>query len=156
MSNTITAAFVQQWDTSIRLQAQQSESRLMKAVNDRGQISGDGFTISPQGGDNNGTVTVTATAANETSASKDLGSITFSGEGVTPLTLRVAQAAKPSAEPKTVAQFVAFVKGLAPASGAEASLGEWTGQTVQGYIAANDAGGNLYQMISADHAVPPV
>lgn len=43
---------------------------------------------------------------------------------------------------------VAFVKGLAPASGAEASLGEWTGQTVQGYIAANDAGGNLYQMIS--------
>ena len=111
-------------------------------------MSGDGFTISPQGGDNNGTVTVTATAANETSASKDLGSITFSGEGVTPLTLRVAQAAKPSAEPKTVAQFVAFVKGLAPASGAEASLGEWTGQTVQGYIAANDAGGNLYQMIS--------
>lgn len=74
-------------------------------------MSGDGFTISPQGGDNNGTVTVTATAANETSASKDLGSITFSGEGVTPLTLRVAQAAKPSAEPKTVAQFVAFVKG---------------------------------------------
>ena len=65
-------------------------------------MSGDGFTISPQGGDNNGTVTVTATAANETSASKDLGSITFSGEGVTPLTLRVAQAAKPSAEPKTV------------------------------------------------------
>lgn len=64
-------------------------------------MSGDGFTISPQGGDNNGTVTVTATAANETSASKDLGSITFSGEGVTPLTLRVAQAAKPSAEPKT-------------------------------------------------------
>ena len=111
-------------------------------------MSGDGFTISPQGGDNNGTVTVTATAANETSASKDLGSITFSGEGVTPLTLRVAQAAKPSAEPKTVAEFVAFVKGLAPASGAEASLGEWTGQTVQGYIAANDAGGNLYQMIS--------
>lgn len=45
MSNTITAAFVQQWDTSIRLQAQQSESRLMKAVTDRGQISGDGFTI---------------------------------------------------------------------------------------------------------------
>jgi len=42
-------------------------------------MSGDGFTISPQGGDNNGTVTVTATAANETSASKDLGSITFSG-----------------------------------------------------------------------------
>lgn len=45
MSNTITAAFVQQWDTSIRLQAQQAESRLMKAVTDRGEISGDGFTI---------------------------------------------------------------------------------------------------------------
>ena len=28
-------------------------------------MSGDGFTIHPQGGDNNGTVTVTATAANE-------------------------------------------------------------------------------------------
>jgi hypothetical protein len=45
MSNTITAAFVQQWDTSIRLQAQQSESRLMKAVTDRGTITGDSFTI---------------------------------------------------------------------------------------------------------------
>lgn len=45
MSTTITQAFVQQWDTSIRLQAQQAESRLMKAVTDRGNISGDGFTI---------------------------------------------------------------------------------------------------------------
>ncbi len=45
MSNTITAAFVQQWDTTIRLQAQQQESRLMKAVTDRGTISGDGFTV---------------------------------------------------------------------------------------------------------------
>lgn len=45
MSNTITAAFVQQWDTAIRLQSQQSESRLMKAVTDRGEITGDGFTI---------------------------------------------------------------------------------------------------------------
>ena len=44
-STTITQAFVQQWDTSIRLQAQQSESRLMKAVTDRGTITGDGFTI---------------------------------------------------------------------------------------------------------------
>jgi len=42
---TITQAFVQQWDTSIRAQAQQTESRLMKAVTDRGTISGDGFTI---------------------------------------------------------------------------------------------------------------
>jgi hypothetical protein len=45
MSDTITQAFVQQWDTSIRHAAQQTESRLMKAVTDRGQISGDGFTI---------------------------------------------------------------------------------------------------------------
>lgn len=44
-STTITAAFVQQWDTAVRLQAQQSESRLMKAVTDRGQIAGDGFTV---------------------------------------------------------------------------------------------------------------
>lgn len=109
---------------------------------------GEGFTIDPEGGQNNGTVTVTATAANETPASKDLGSITFSGDGITPVTLRVAQAAKPSAEPKTVAEFVAFVKGLDPAAGAEASLNAWTGQTVQGYIAANNASGNLYQMVS--------
>lgn len=44
-NTTITQAFVQQWDTSIRLAAQQSESRLMKAVTDRGTITGDGFTI---------------------------------------------------------------------------------------------------------------
>lgn len=44
-STSITAAFVQQWDTSIRLSAQQAESRLMKAVTDRGEITGDGFTI---------------------------------------------------------------------------------------------------------------
>lgn len=49
MSNTITAAFVQQWDASIRQQAQQAESRLMKAVTDRGTISGDGFTINNMG-----------------------------------------------------------------------------------------------------------
>jgi hypothetical protein len=45
MSDTITAAFVEQWDTAIRLQAQQSESRLMNAVTDRGTISGDAYTI---------------------------------------------------------------------------------------------------------------
>lgn len=42
---SITPAFVQQWDSSIRSAAQQTESRLMKAVTDRGSISGDGFTI---------------------------------------------------------------------------------------------------------------
>lgn len=45
MSYTITAAFIQQWDADIRLQSQQAESRLMKAVTDRGTITGDGFTI---------------------------------------------------------------------------------------------------------------
>jgi hypothetical protein len=45
MSNTITAGFVQQWDESLRLAAQQSESRFMKSVTDRGQITGDGYTI---------------------------------------------------------------------------------------------------------------
>lgn len=45
MSDTITAAFVQQWDTAIRLGAQQSESRLLKGVTDRGTITGEGFTI---------------------------------------------------------------------------------------------------------------
>lgn len=49
IGNTITAAFVQQWDTAIRTQAQQSESRLMKAVTDRGNITGDGFTINNMG-----------------------------------------------------------------------------------------------------------
>lgn len=44
-STSITAAFVQQWDNTIRLHAQQQESRLMKCVTDRGQITGDGFTV---------------------------------------------------------------------------------------------------------------
>lgn len=45
MSQTITQAFVQQWDDSIRLAAQQTESRLMKAVTDRGTITGESFTV---------------------------------------------------------------------------------------------------------------
>ena len=49
MPSTITNAFVQQWDTSIRTAAQQSESRLMKAVTDRGTITGDGYTINNLG-----------------------------------------------------------------------------------------------------------
>lgn len=44
MSNTITNAFVQQWDTGVRLLAQQKESRLAAAVNDRGSITGESFT----------------------------------------------------------------------------------------------------------------
>lgn len=109
--------------------------------------SGAGFTVAPASSSNNGTVTVTATAANETTASKDLGTVTVSGEGVTAVTVRVVQAAKPSGE-RTVAELAAFVEGLDPAVGAETPLTEWVGQTVVGYIAANDAGTNLYQMIS--------
>lgn len=44
MSNTITQAFVQQWDTTIRLQAQQRDSRIAMAVHDRGAITGESFT----------------------------------------------------------------------------------------------------------------
>jgi hypothetical protein len=49
MAGEITNAFVQQWDTSIRTAAQQTESRLSKAVTDRGMITGDGFTINNMG-----------------------------------------------------------------------------------------------------------
>lgn len=44
MSNTITEAFVQQWDTGLRLLAQQKESRLKSRVFDRGNIVGESFT----------------------------------------------------------------------------------------------------------------
>jgi roadblock/LC7 domain-containing protein len=45
MSTTITAAFVQQWDTAIRMECAQRDSRLMKAVTDKGSITGKAFTI---------------------------------------------------------------------------------------------------------------
>ena len=45
MSNTITQAFVQQWDTTMRLQAQQMDSRLGVGVTDRGNITGESFTV---------------------------------------------------------------------------------------------------------------
>ncbi|MEJ2895815.1 phage capsid protein [Bordetella avium] len=45
MSNTITQAFVIQWDNAIRMQAQQTESRLAGAVTDRGTITGESFTV---------------------------------------------------------------------------------------------------------------
>lgn len=111
-------------------------------------IVGEGFRIEPVSGENNGTVTVTATAANEASASKELGIVTFAGAGVASVTLTVVQAAQPGDEPKTIAELLGLVRELNPDNGAEVSLGAWTGQTVEGYIAANDAGGNLYQMLS--------
>lgn len=42
---SITEAFVQQFDNTIRLQAQQMESRLEKTVFDRGNITGESFTV---------------------------------------------------------------------------------------------------------------
>lgn len=42
--DSITQAFVQQFDNTIRLQAQQSESRLEGTVTDRGNIVGESFT----------------------------------------------------------------------------------------------------------------
>lgn len=44
MPNTITNAFVIQWDTTIRQQAQQMDSRLGGCVTDRGNITGESFT----------------------------------------------------------------------------------------------------------------
>jgi hypothetical protein len=44
MPESITQAFVQQWDTQIRLESGQSEARFMNAVTDRGQITGESFT----------------------------------------------------------------------------------------------------------------
>jgi hypothetical protein len=45
MSNTVTTQFVVKWDTALRLEAQQTESRLMGTVSDRGTIEGASFTI---------------------------------------------------------------------------------------------------------------
>lgn len=44
MPAIITEAFVQQWDSAIRLQAQQKVSRLESTVMDRGSITGESFT----------------------------------------------------------------------------------------------------------------
>lgn len=44
MSQTITQAFVQQWDDTIRMQAQQKESRLESTVFNKGAITGESFT----------------------------------------------------------------------------------------------------------------
>lgn len=51
MSTTIPAYFVQQWDTAIRMEASQKDSRLMKAVTDKGSITGESFTINFMGDD---------------------------------------------------------------------------------------------------------
>lgn len=44
MPSTITQAFVQQWDNTIRMQAQQKTSRFESRVVDRGNITGESFT----------------------------------------------------------------------------------------------------------------
>ncbi|MFT3720411.1 phage capsid protein [Pseudorhodoferax sp.] len=43
--STIPQWFVTQWDTAVRTEASQKDSRLMKAVTDRGSITGESFTI---------------------------------------------------------------------------------------------------------------
>ncbi|WP_439587497.1 phage capsid protein [Hydrogenophaga sp.] len=47
----ITQAFVTAWDTAIRVEAAQRESRLASAVHDRGSITGESFTINFLGDD---------------------------------------------------------------------------------------------------------
>lgn len=49
MSDTVTRQFVTQFDSSLRLAAQQKESRLMKTVTNRGNIEGSSFTINNLG-----------------------------------------------------------------------------------------------------------
>lgn len=48
-TNTITQAFVQQWDNTIRMQAQQKTSRFESRVFDRGNITGESFTANRLG-----------------------------------------------------------------------------------------------------------
>lgn len=43
--STIPQWFVQQWDTAVRIEASQKNSRLMGAVTDRGAITGESFTV---------------------------------------------------------------------------------------------------------------
>lgn len=49
--STIPQWFVQQWDTAVRTEAAQRDSRLMAAVTDRGAITGESFTINFLGDD---------------------------------------------------------------------------------------------------------
>jgi Phage capsid protein len=49
MSITITTQFVTAWDTALRLEAQQKDSRLMGTVTDKGTIEGASFTINNLG-----------------------------------------------------------------------------------------------------------
>lgn len=48
---TITQAFVQQWDTAVRAEAAQRDSRFQSAVTDRGSVTGESFTINFLGDD---------------------------------------------------------------------------------------------------------
>lgn len=47
--NMITAAFITQFHDSFEIAAQQKDSRLQAAVNDRGMITGESFTINDMG-----------------------------------------------------------------------------------------------------------
>jgi hypothetical protein len=49
--STVPQWFVQQWDTAVRTEASQKESRLQTAVVDRGTITGESFTVNFMGDD---------------------------------------------------------------------------------------------------------
>lgn len=49
--STLPAWFVTQWDTSVRVEASQKQSRLMNTVTDRGTVAGESFTINFLGDD---------------------------------------------------------------------------------------------------------
>lgn len=56
--------------------------------------NGSGFSIDPASGQDAGTVTVTTTAANDDQAEKELGSVTFTADGVEPVIIKVMQSGK--------------------------------------------------------------
>ena len=51
MASSLPQWFVSQWDTAVRTEASQKDSRLMSAVVDRGAITGESFTVNFMGDD---------------------------------------------------------------------------------------------------------
>ena len=99
------------------------------------------------------TVKVTTLTANESAEARTTTVTVFLAENATAekkatATINVTQAGKAAATPKTVAEFVTYIKSLNVANKATASLSEWAGQTVEGYIAANNSGNNLYKLLA--------
>ncbi|WP_418991165.1 DUF5689 domain-containing protein [Alistipes sp.] len=99
------------------------------------------------------TVKVTTLTDNESAEARTTTVTVFLAENATAekkatATINVTQAGKAAATPKTVAEFVTYIKSLNVANKATASLSEWAGQTVEGYIAANNSGNNLYKLLA--------